>query len=120
MKKFLILLMVMFSLPVFASEYEKAISQGGNIFLYFYSPTCTSCDKFNPTYYDIQKNHKEFKYVKINVESNEGIRLIRKYHGYYIPFLIITNPKLHKTVSIPTVCAMNDMCLERVIKSFNK
>ena len=105
-------------MPAFASEFDKAYSTGKNMLVYFYSSSCISCKKFNPIYDEIKKSYKDMEFVKVNVETPEGVKMFRKYHGYYIPYLILTNSKTKNTVSISLSCGMNDMCFERVIKDY--
>ena len=118
MKKFLIILLMALSIPAFAGEFDKAYSTGKKVLVYFYSPTCVTCNRFNPQFNDLKKNYKDIEFVRVNVETLEGAKMIRKYHGLYIPYLILTSSKTKKTVSVSLSCAMSDMCFERVIKDF--
>ena len=116
MKKFIVFLILSLFVPAFANEYKNAISSGSDVLVYFYSTSCISCKKFNPVYDEIAKNRKDIKCVKVNVETSDGNALFRKYHGFYIPYLILTSSKTKKTVSVSPSCAYDNMCLERVIK----
>lgn len=105
-------------LSVSAGDFEEAYSSGNNVLVYFSSPSCSTCRKFDSVFNDIKAEHKDIKCVKINVDTRKGLSLFRKYHGLYVPYLIITSSKSKKTVSISISCAMNDICFERVIKDF--
>ena len=118
MKKFLAFIFLLMSMPVMANDFEKAYASGNKVLVYFYSPNCISCDKFNPVYFEIQKTRKDLQCVRINVDNREGEKMFRRYHGFYIPYLVLTSSKSKKTVSIPLNCAYDDMCLERVVKGF--
>ena len=120
MKRLILLLSILLILPASANELDKAMKSGNDVLMYFYSPTCISCDKFNPIYFELEKEYKNIKFVRINIDTNDGRKLFSKYHGFYIPYLTLTSPKTKKTVSITAVCASNDVCFERVLKGFRK
>lgn len=118
MKKLSVFLLFLLTLPVFAGEFEDAYASGNTVLAYFYSSHCKTCSSFTPTYNQILKTHSDIKGVKINVDNKYGEKLFRKYHGFYIPYLIITNSKSKKTVTVSLSCAANDVCFERVMKDF--
>ena len=120
MKKLLVLFLLSLTIPAFAGEFEKAYSSGENVLVYFYSPSCIACEKFNPYFDEISKQNKDIKCVKVNIDTRDGMMLMRKYHCLYIPYLILTNSKIKSTKSIGLNCAINQMCFERVLKSYNK
>ena len=116
MKKFVVFIILSLLIPAFANEVNDALSGGSDVLVYFYSPSCISCKKFNPIFDEITKARKDIKCVKVNVETKDGASIFKKYHGFYIPYLIITSSKSKKTVSVSPSCAYDNMCLERVIK----
>lgn len=119
MKKALIIFLLSFVVPVFAGEFENAYNSGSDVLVYFYSPHCISCKKFDSLYNEISSDYKDIKFVKVNIDTKDGLALMQKYHGLTIPYLILTGSKNGKTVSVPLNCFVSDMCFQRVLKKFN-
>ena len=47
------------------------------------------------------------------------MRLMLKFKGRYVPYIILTSSKTKKSVSLNHTCVMDEVCLMRAIKSFN-
>ena len=117
MKKLLILL-CMLIIPAYAGTYEDALKSSDMVFLYLYTPDCRVCKEFDKTYNQLPKQNKDFKFVKVNVETSYGRRLILKYKGRFVPYIILTNSRTNKSVNVNHSCVMDEMCLLRALNSF--
>ena len=113
-----ILFFLLLALPISAGTYEDALKKYDNVFLYFYSSDCRTCKVFDSIYSNIQKENKNFGYVKVNVETPYGTYLMLKFRGRYVPYIILSNSKTKKNVNISHACVMDEMCLLRAMKSF--
>jgi len=118
MKKFLLLITLLMMLPANAGVYEDALAKNNNVFLYLYTPECSTCKAFEEIYSDIQKSNKDFGYVKVNAETSYGMRLMIKYRGRFVPYIVLTNSKTKKSVNVNHSCVMNEVCLLRAMKNF--
>ena len=109
---------MLFALPVFAGEYENALKKSDSVFLYLYSSDCRTCKAFDKIYYDMAKQNNDFEFVRINADTPYGARLIRKFKGKFVPYIILTNSKTNRSVNVIHSCVMDEMCLIRALKSF--
>jgi len=116
MKKLFLLIFLLSAIPAFANDFQRAYESGSKVLVYFYSPSCISCNRFNPYFDQISKEHRELKCVRLNIDNEENLNLFKKYHGLFIPYLVLTSSKSKKAVSVNSNCAINNMCLERVLK----
>ena len=66
----------------------------------------------------IQKSNKDYGYVKVNAETSYGMRLMIKYRGRFVPYIVLTNSKTKKSVNVNHSCVMNELCLIRAMKNF--
>lgn len=119
LKKIFLILLLLIS-PVFAGEVEDAAQKNDRLFIYFYAPSCSTCNKFNEIYNEIKKESTDFGFVKLNAETPYGSYMMVKYHGLYVPYIILTDFKKNKTVNVNHSCAMDSVCLLRAMKSFKK
>ena len=106
-------------MPVYAGTYEDALSKSDKVFLYFYTPNCSSCRYFDKTYNELKATNKDYEFVKVNANTLYGAHLINKYKGKYVPYIILTNSKTNKSVNVNHLCLMEQVCLTRALKSFN-
>ena len=104
---------------VYAGSYEDALQKNDKVFLYFYTPGCRTCKVFDGIYNNIQQNNKEYAFVKLNAETSYGTKLMIKFKGSYVPYIILTDSKTNKSVNVNHSCVMDDVCLMRAMKSFN-
>lgn len=119
LRKILILLFLFFSAAsVHAGSYENALKNNDYVFLYIYTNECGTCKSFNKVYQDIQRQNKDYAYVRVNANTSYGMELMYKFRGRYVPYILLTNAKTKKTVHINHSCVMSDICLLRAMKSF--
>ena len=122
LKKIIVtLLSFAFIAPVFAGELENAIKDNDYVFLYLYTKSCGLCNKFNPFYEQATKNHNnKYKFVKIDADTNYGLRIMRHYRGYYVPYVVLLDTKANKGAQIGTNCLLSSACLNHAVNSFSK
>ena len=106
------------SLPVFAGEYENAMAGKNNVLLYLYTDECRMCQAYTPFFNKLSQKHTDVKFVKINANSYDGVRLVRKFGVRYIPFVVLSSPKTKNTSVINPYCSIDELCMERVLKKF--
>lgn len=71
-----------------AEQFEQeVINEDGTVFIDFYATWCMPCEAMSPIIEEIAKEHKEVKFVKIDVDKNE--ELATKYNIMSIPTMII-------------------------------
>lgn len=116
MKYLVSLLLLIFSLSVYAGEYEDAMNGNKNVLLYLYASYCKTCDAFTPFFNEIKKTHQDLECIMVDADSRYGRGLMRKYRGYYIPYILLANPKTKKVAKIQPSCAVDTICLERALK----
>ena len=119
LKKLFIITALLFISVAYAGSYEDAIKTDKNVFLYFYDPFCKTCKNFDAIFENLKTKHPEYEYVKVNASTLYGNHLFFKFKGKYVPYIILTNPKTNRSVSIHHACIFDDMCLMRAMKSFN-
>lgn len=71
-----------------AEQFEQeVINEAGTVFIDFYATWCMPCEAMSPIIEEIAKEHKEVKFVKIDVDKNEELAI--KYNIMSIPTMII-------------------------------
>lgn len=71
-----------------AEQFEQeVINEDGTVFIDFYATWCMPCEAMSPIIEEIAKEHKEVKFVKIDVDKNEELAI--KYNIMSIPTMII-------------------------------
>ena len=119
-KKVLVFLVLLLSLPTEAGVLEAAVETNNPVFLYLYTPECSYCKKFDSKYNKIRNKHTEYKYIKLNANQAYGNSLMRKYHGGYVPYIVLISKKLNKSAVVSPMCAMDDICVDLALKGFLK
>ena len=78
-------------------QFEKEVmNESGIVFVDFYATWCMPCRTMKPIIEEISKEHKEVKFVKIDIDKNEELAI--KYNVMSIPtMLIIKNGEVTKT-----------------------
>ncbi len=118
-KYFFTLLLMAGMLPIMAGELEDAFSKGKRVFLYLYTPTCSYCKKFAPQYDRLSKTYAgQYTFVKIDASTLYGMRLMRKYGGRYVPYVLLLTPNNNSGVQLAPSCLAQSECIERSIKEF--
>lgn len=75
---------------------QEVIEKRGVVFVDFYATWCTPCKEMNPIIEEIAKEHKDVKFVKIDIDKNKELAM--KYNVMRIPtMLIIKNGEITKT-----------------------
>ena len=113
------LLFIFLALPIYAGSFEDAKSSKPYVFLYLYTPECGYCQRFTPKYFKFSKMYdKSFAFVMEDANQYYGNKLIRKYKGKYVPYVVLYNSKTKKAASVPSYCIMKDECVDKAIKQF--
>lgn len=78
-------------------QFEKeVINESKMVFVDFYATWCNPCKIMSPIIEEISKEHKEVKFVKIDIDKNEELAI--KYNIMSIPtMIIIKNGEVIKT-----------------------
>ena len=79
-----------------AEQFQKeVIEENGIVFVDFYATWCNPCKVMSPIIEEIAKEHKDVKFVKVDVDNNEELAI--KYNVMSIPTMfIIKNGKVTK------------------------
>ena len=118
MLKRFVLVLCFLCLPVFAGTYENALSGNKNVLLYLYTDECSMCKAYTPFFNKLTKEHTDINFVKINAHTLDGAKLMRKFGARYVPFVVLSSPKMKNTSVISPYCSMDELCMERAIKNF--
>lgn len=80
-----------------SEQFEKeVINENGVVFIDFYANWCMPCKTMTPIIEEIAKEHKNVKFVKIDIDKNEELAI--KYNVMSIPtMLIMKNGEVTKT-----------------------
>lgn len=80
-----------------AEQFEQeVIKESGIVFIDFYATWCMPCRAMSPIIEEIAKEHKEVKFVKIDVDKNEVLAI--QYNVMSIPTMIVMkNGEVTKT-----------------------
>lgn len=81
-----------------AEQFEQeVIDESGTVFVDFYATWCMPCKVMSPIIEEIAKEHKEVKFVKVDIDKNEELAI--KYNVMSIPtMLIIKDGEVAKTL----------------------
>lgn len=89
---------------------QEVIDESGTVFVDFYATWCMPCKVMSPIIEELAKEHKEVKFVKVDIDKNEELAI--KYNVMSIPtMLIIKDGEVAKTL----VGIMNK---ESIVKEF--
>ena len=80
-----------------AEQFEQeVIQEDGIVFVDFYATWCMPCKAMSPIIEEIAKEHKEIKFVKIDIDKNEELAI--QYNVMSIPtMMVIKNGEITKT-----------------------
>jgi thiol-disulfide isomerase/thioredoxin len=104
------------ALPSFAGVYEDALKGKENVLLYLYTPYCRTCKLMEPYFDQTVKSHDNLKGVKVNAQTVYGSRLMYKFNGRHVPYIVMSSPKGKKSVMVEPGCLVDEVCVERVLK----
>ena len=123
MKKFLLTLILLGFVFVFASDITKGsnINNSDKTFIYLYLDNCKYCKDFDKNYKKLEKKYNKMcNFSKIPVMSKEGMAISYKFGINSAPFVLIFDNKTNKVTSIDQRCLMNYSCLEGNFKDIIK
>ncbi len=106
-------------LPVFAVSLDHSIANSQKVFLYLYTSNCGYCAKFNPIFTKLSlKYENKCKFIKVNLDTEEGSKLIQKYNVSYVPYVLLidNNKKLMNRVT--PKCLLNYACANDALDKF--
>ena len=119
MKKFLLILSLLISLPVFAGEYEDALKEGGPAFLYLHTNYCKYCKQFNPIYEKLaQANKNSCRFISVDADTKYGQYLMYQLKGRYIPLVVMVDSRRQFMINIPPDCLLDYACVDKEVKEF--
>ncbi len=118
-KKLLSLLFIA-AAPVYAGSFESALSEKKDVLLYLYTQDCIMCKRFNPRFEQLKKTYPDIKFLSVDAQTSYGMKLMSKFRGRYVPFLVITGHKSGKSAVINPSCSIDDLCMARAIKGITK
>ena len=119
MRKYLFLFICLFyAIPVFAGIYENAVAGNKDVLLYLYTKDCMMCKRFDPEFEHLKKVYPNLNFISVDAETAYGARLMWKFRGRYVPYLVLTKHKSSKSAVIHPSCSLDEMCMERVLKEF--
>ena len=119
LKKYLIALVAMLILPVFAGDVENAIYSGHNVLLYLYSTDCSYCKMFSKNYDKLSKMYNgQYNFFKKDVATPYGHDLFVRYRGTYVPYVLLI--RNNNAIRISPNCLLEMACVEKELKDFRK
>lgn len=118
MKKFILLILFLgVSLVVLANN-VKAQSHTKTL-LYLYSPNCTYCVKFEPIFHKVSKAFAgKCNFKKVDVRTAEGQKLMQKYNGVFVPYVLILDDKTDYEAFISPNCIISYACTSSAVENF--
>jgi len=100
-KKVICFLFLFFILPVFAGEYENALKNNDNVFLYLTMPSCTYCKKFDEIYDKLVNEYGEkCKFLKIDTTTAYGRNLASRFGIKFVPYVVLVESKKDKGTKV--------------------
>ena len=66
---------------------QEVINENGVVFIDFYATWCIPCRTMKPIIEELSKEHKDVKFVKIDVDKNEDLAI--KYNVMSIPTMLV-------------------------------
>lgn len=120
-RKFLLTILFINCLPLFAGEYEDAIKTHDKVFLYVHAQKCNYCKIFEPIYEKLMTNYnKECKFVKVDSGTNYGNNLASKFRIKFVPYVVLVKSKENRGIVINPKCLLEYECSEKILVEFLK
>lgn len=111
----------MFLLPAFAGVLDSALSSNDRVFVYIYKPYCNYCVKFDPIFKKLSTNYGgKCKFVKIDMNTQEGYKIVNQYNVMYVPYVLAINTKKGRIAQITPDCLIDYACVNTAVNSFVK
>ncbi len=119
LKKCLLIILMLAAIPVYAGELEDAMARGVDIFLYIYTPDCSYCNEFLPTYNKLAKTYENnYKFIKADASTQYGKKLLVQFGGRYVPFVVMLNAQRRVLLHVDPDCLSDTACVEKKVKEF--
>ena len=116
LKKFLLILTLLISIPVFAGEYEDAIKLSDKVLLYLYTPNCNYCNRFAPYYDKLSEIYSgKCKLLKIDATTRYGEELAKRFGIRFVPYVVLVEVKKDRGVVITPSCLVEYSCVNKVV-----
>lgn len=120
-KKILCVFILYLTIPVFAGELDNALNNNDKVFAYVYKPYCSYCVKFDTIYNKLSKKYGDkCKFIKMDLNSSDGYKLVRKYNVRYVPFVIAIDNTTGRASQIQADCLIDNVCVDAVVNDFVK
>lgn len=120
MKKtlFLITLLLISALGVFAITFDEANKQSKPIVVMFHMHGCSACKQFMPLFDKISEKHSDnFVFVKEDIDNSS---LAKSLNFKFVPAVFIIEPKTMEAQRIEDDCAWDQGCFEKRLKKYKK
>ena len=119
LKRFLLILSVLFIAPAYAGPLEDAMASNDKIFLYLYTPSCGACKQFNSNYLEYSRKYaSQCKFVKINAHSSYGARIAHDVGLRYVPWVVLIDMEKKQRKHFKWECLREPACAKRTLESF--
>lgn len=118
MKKLVLLLLLLgVSVSVFANNIRMQANT--KTLLYLYSPSCGYCVKFEPIFKKVSETFAgKCIFKKVDASSAEGQKLMQKYNGVFVPYVLILDDKTNYKAYISPNCIMSYACTSSAVENF--
>ena len=119
-KKFLCIIALLVNVLVAnARDYSEIVSSYDKVFLYFTSPRCGTCVKFDPYYRKLYETYnKDCKFIKIDAATQDGLDYFRKVNVFGVPTVILLDNKKKTANKVALECMFNMACIRDAIDKF--
>ena len=120
LRKFLCILFLFLTLPVFSGELEDAFKTHEKVFVYMYTAECNYCVKFNPIYEKISNlfSSKKCKFLKIDAMTTYGTSVMQSLGVTYVPFVGLLNRENKQINTIVPTCLLDYACAKNATDKF--
>ena len=119
MKRLIIL--ILFLLGVTISVFANNIQTKSNTktFLYLYIPDCSYCVKFEPIFIKVSEAFAgKCNFKKVDARTKEGQKLMQKYNGFFVPYVLILDNKTDYKAYISPNCILSYACTSSAVDKF--
>ena len=115
------LILIMSIQTVFAGVYNDIVNSKSKTLLYLYTPECSYCVTFNKIYQKLtQKFGNNCKFVKVNAHSSEGMKLMQKYRGVFVPYILLIDNNKEYVAMLSPNCLFDYACTSSAVENFIK
>ena len=87
--------------------------------LYLYSSDCGYCVKFEPIFKKVSEAFAgKCNFKKVDARSIEGQKLMQKYNGVFVPYVLIIDDSTDYKAFISPNCILSYACTSNAIGNF--